>query len=99
MPATSSDGVTVRLLCAFVLATFLWVLPSALRGDGAVALGQAVRPSSLSEQQLVREAAMVCGVFDGSFKCKSAPGGAAQGKNNTPGVTPKLHRRAFQVTT
>ena len=74
------------LLCASVLAAFLWVLPLALGGDGAAALAQFIRPSSASEQPLVLEAAMVCGMFDGKFGCKSAPGGEPRGKNSTPGV-------------
>jgi hypothetical protein len=31
-------------------------------------------------------AAFACGMFDGKFQCKAAPGGEAHGKNATPGV-------------
>jgi hypothetical protein len=86
MSVTSSDGVSMRVLCAFVLAAFLWVLSSALGGDGAMALAQFIRPSSVSEPPLVLEAAFVCGMFDGKFGCKSAPGGVDHGKNATPGI-------------
>lgn len=57
----------MRLLCAFVLAASLWVLPLALGGDAAVAV-------------------MACGMFDGKFECRAAPGGVAHGKNATPGA-------------
>jgi hypothetical protein len=76
----------MRVLCAFVLAAFLWVLSLALGGDGAMALAQFIRPSSVSEPPLVLEAAFVCGMFDGKFGCKSAPGGVDHGKNATPGI-------------
>ncbi len=77
----------MRLLCAFVLAAFLWVLPLAVGGDGAVALAQSIRPSSVPEQSLVIEAAIVCGMFDGKFGCRSGPEGAVHGKNAIPGTS------------
>jgi hypothetical protein len=56
----------MRWLCAFVLASSLWVLPSA-RGEGAEAVAQFIRLSSESERQLVIEAKFVCGMCDGRF--------------------------------
>jgi hypothetical protein len=75
----------MRLLCAFVLAASLWVLPLALGNDGAAALAQSVRPLSMPQRPVV-EAAFQCGMFNGSFSCKAAPGGVAHGKNASPGA-------------
>jgi hypothetical protein len=74
----------MRRYCALVLACSLWVLPSALGGEGAVAVAQFARPSS--ERQLVLEAKFICGMSDGKFGCKQVPGGVEHGKNATPGV-------------
>ena len=76
----------MRLRCAFVLAAFLSVLPLALGGDRAASLVQSIRPSSLSERQLVLEAKFLCGMFDGSFACKNVPGAVMHGKNAAPGA-------------
>lgn len=76
----------MRLLCAFVLAAFLSVLSLALGGDRAAALVRFSPPASLSEPQLVLKAKIVCGMFDGKFGCKTAPGGAQYGKNAVPGA-------------
>ncbi len=57
----------MRELCAFLLASFLWLLPSVLGGDRAVAI-------------------FSCGMFDGKFQCKAAPGGPQHGKNAIPGT-------------
>src|SRR3989337_253437 len=86
MLVTWPEGVSMRLLCAFVLAAFLSVLPFALGGDRAAALVQFISLPSVSERQLVLEAKIVCGTFDGKFGCKNAPGGAQFGKNATPGA-------------
>ena len=75
----------MRRLCAFVLASSLWVVPSALGGEGA-AVAQFMWPSSESERQLVLEATFICGMSDGKFGCKQVPGGVEHGKNATPGV-------------
>jgi hypothetical protein len=56
----------MRLLCAFVLASSLSVLPLALGGDNALAV-------------------LACGMFDGKFQCKAAPGGGPHGKNADTG--------------
>jgi hypothetical protein len=64
MLVTSSDGVPMRRLCVFVLASFLWVLSSAPGGEGASAIAQIIRPSSIPERQLLLEATFVCGTFE-----------------------------------
>jgi hypothetical protein len=74
------------LRCGFVLAAFLSVLPLALGGDRAASLVQFIRPSSVSERQLVLEAKFLCGMFDGKFGCKNAPGVVEHGKNAIPGA-------------
>jgi len=76
----------MRLLCAFVPASVLWLLPLALGGDGAAAAVQFIRPPSVSEPQPVLEAKFVCGTFDGKFGCQQAPGSVQHGKNATPGT-------------
>ena len=81
----------MRLLCAFVLACSLWVLPSALGGTGTTAVAQFVRPTSVPQRHLVLDAAWVCGTFDGKWGCRSATGGVQHGKNAMPGVqTPEV---------
>jgi hypothetical protein len=80
MSVSSPDGVSMRLLCAFVLAASLWVLPLALGGDAAVAV-------------------MACGMFDGKFECRAAPGGVAHGKNATPGAESASPDESPQGTT
>ncbi len=75
----------MRLLFAFVLASSLWVLLLALGGgDEAAAVGQFTRPSSA--RHLVLEAKIVCGMSEGTWGCKSAPGVVEHGKNAIPGV-------------
>src|SRR3989304_7179457 len=64
----SPEGVSMRLLCASVLAAFLSVLPLPLGGGGLL------------------PAQIACGMFDGKFGCKTAPGGAQYGKNAAPGA-------------
>lgn len=76
----------MRPLCALVLASSLWALPLALGGDGAVAVGQFIRPSSMSERPIVLEAKIVCGMSEGKFGCKSAPGTVEYGKTAIPGA-------------
>ncbi len=76
----------MRRLCVFVLASSLWVLSSAPGGEGASAIAQIIRPSSMPERQLLLEATFVCGTFDGKFGCRSVPGAVMRGKNATPGV-------------
>lgn len=76
----------MRLLCAFVLAAFLSLLPSTFGGNRAAAFVQVVRPSYVHERELILEAKIVCGNFDGKFGCKSDPGAGTQfGKGATPG--------------
>jgi hypothetical protein len=86
MLVTSSKGVSMRLLCAFVLASVLWLLSLALGGDRAAAVVQFIRPPSVPERQLVLEAKFVCGMSDGKFGCQQAPGAVQHGKNATPGT-------------
>jgi hypothetical protein len=77
----------MRLLCALVLVSSLWVLLLALgAGDEAVAAWPLIRPSSMSERHLVLEAKIVCGMSEGAWGCKSAPGVVEHGKNAIPGV-------------
>ncbi len=76
----------MRLLCAFVLASSLWALPLALGGDGAAAVAQFNRAPSVSERQLVLEAKILCGMFDGKFGCQQAPGVVEYGKTAIPGT-------------
>ena len=76
----------MRRHCAFVLASYLWVLPLALGGDGAAAVAQFTRPSSEAETQSVLEATYLCGMSDGSFGCKYVPGAVEHGKSATPGL-------------
>jgi hypothetical protein len=78
----------MRWLCAFLLVSSLWVLPSALGGEGAGA-AQFIRPSSESERPFVLEATFVCGMSDGHFGCRQTPGAVIHGKNATPGVDDK----------
>jgi hypothetical protein len=73
-------------LRALVLVSSLWVLPLALGGGQPAAAGQVVRPSSMSEPQFVLEAKIVCGMSEGKFGCRSAPGVVEHGKNAIPGV-------------
>jgi hypothetical protein len=44
-------------------------------------------------------AAFACGMFDGKFQCKAAPGGVAHGKNATPGVESESPAESPQDTT
>jgi hypothetical protein len=76
----------MRLVCGSVLASFLCALPLPLGNAGGASLAQSVRPSSMPQRSLVVEAVFQCGMFDGKFSCKAAPGGAPQGKNATQGV-------------
>jgi hypothetical protein len=88
---------SMRLPCAFVLATFLWVLPSALGGDRAAAFAQLIRPSAPAR---VLEAKLLCGMFDGSFTCKVAPGIVApHGKNVIPGARREVPDTSSQGNT
>ncbi len=58
-----------------------------LGGDSAAAFVQAVRPSSAHQRELVVEAKIVCGVFDGKFECRNVSGAGTQfGKSATPGA-------------
>jgi hypothetical protein len=76
----------MRLLCALVLGPSLWVLPMALGGNGGAAVAQSIRPSSMPERPFVLEAKIVCGMSEGTWGCKSAPGVVEHGKNAIPGV-------------
>src|ERR1700693_4388650 len=80
MSVQSPHGLSMRLLCPFMLPASLWVLPLALGGDAAVAV-------------------MACGMFDGKFECRAAPGGVAHGKNATPGAGNESHDASPQGTT
>jgi hypothetical protein len=89
MLVTSSDGICMRLLCAFVLACSLCLLSGVLGGEGATAVAQFVRPAPMPEPHLVLDAGWVCGTFDGKWGCRSATGGVQRGKNAIPGVDDK----------
>ncbi len=78
----------MRRVCVSVLVSFLCALPLALGDHGAAALAQSVSLPSLSRQPLVVQAVLQCGMFDGSFSCRAAPGGEMHGKNSAPGETP-----------
>jgi hypothetical protein len=90
MSARLLDGISMRLLCAFVLAPSLWVLPIVPGGERATALAQPIGPPSESAQKLLLEAGYICGTFDGKFGCKFVPGSMDHGKNAIPGVENKL---------
>jgi hypothetical protein len=86
MLATWPEGIFMRLLCAVMLASSIWVLPWAFDRNGAAALEHVMRPSAASDPGLVLKAGFVCGNFDGHFTCKSDPGAGQQyGKNAGPG--------------
>jgi hypothetical protein len=87
MPMTWLEDVSMRLLCALVLASSLWVLPVALGDGGAAAVVALIRSPSVSERQLVLEAKLLCGMTDGRFGCQQAPGDVQHGKNATPGTS------------
>jgi hypothetical protein len=72
---------------AFPIAFSLCLLPAALGGGGAAAAAQVTRPSPAPERQFVLEATYVCGMTDGKFGCRYAPGDVAHGKNAIPGAT------------
>jgi hypothetical protein len=77
------DGVSMRRLCALVLACSLWLLPSSLNGGGAADAAELARPSPAPEARSVREAKFVCGLSG----CTYVPGGGVEhGKNATPGL-------------
>jgi hypothetical protein len=78
---------SMRLFFAFLLASVLCALPLALGSDEAAALAQPVRPSSIAYQPIVKEVVFQCGMFDGSFSCRAAPGGEMHGKNANPGAS------------
>ena len=76
----------MRVFRAFVLnagATFLLL---AAGSYSAAAVVQAPEPLAADERGLIVQAKMVCGVFDGKFQCRPAPGGAEFGKAATPGA-------------
>jgi hypothetical protein len=75
----------MRLLCALV-GPLLFVLSLAFGGDGSAAGAQFVQLVPAPERQLVIEAKVICGTFDGKWGCKHSPGGATFGKNATPGT-------------
>jgi len=72
----------MRPFCVVLLGACLCVL-SVPPGN---ALAQIIPPSSLSKSQLVRDAKIVCGTFDGKFGCKNVPGTIERGKNAIPGA-------------
>jgi hypothetical protein len=56
-----------------------------------------VLPLALGGDRAV--AILACGMFDGKFQCKAAPGGVAHGKNATPGVDSASPDESPQGTT
>jgi hypothetical protein len=85
MIATLLNVVSMRLRRGIVLVVCLWGLPLAPGGDSAAALAQFLPPPS--GPQTVLQAKFVCGMFNGSFTCKVAPGIVApHGKNVIPGA-------------
>jgi hypothetical protein len=76
----------MRLFCIVLLAACLCVLSVMLDGARLAALAQVILPSSLSGSQLVLDAKIVCGTFDGKFGCRNIPGTIERGKNAIPGA-------------
>ena len=77
----------MRPLCALALPLLVSLLILSLGGVSAADFVQAVQPSSAHQRELVVEAKIVCGVFDGKFECRNVSGAGTQfGKNATPGA-------------
>ena len=77
----------MRFKHALVLTAFVSEL---LMAPGVARSGALVPPvvrSSASAPPLVLDAAFTCGMFDGSFSCRAAPGEEPHGKNASPGVS------------
>ena len=68
----------VAVLPALVCLAFL------AQSHDATAFVQAPKPAT-SGQELVRDAIMECGVFDGKFQCRPSTGGQLFGKGASPG--------------
>ena len=87
MLVTSSDGVSMRRLCVFVLASSLWraVIGSRRREERRPSFAQD-HPAVIysMQRQLLLEATFVCGTFDGKFGCRSVPGAVVRGKMPLP---------------
>ena len=75
----------------FKHALVLTALVSGLMMAPGVARSGALVPpvvrSSASTPPLVLDAAFACGMFDGTFSCKAAPGEEPHGKNASPGAS------------
>jgi hypothetical protein len=65
--------------------------------DSVLAVLLCVLPLTVGGDRAV--AAFACGMFDGKFQCKAAPGGVAHGKNATPGVESESPAESPQDTT
>lgn len=75
-------------LSLLALALSLALLPLALAsGAGAAPAAPIARPSVAATVPLVKHAKTVCGMFDGHFTCKSAPGSVPSGgKSAIPSI-------------
>jgi hypothetical protein len=75
-----SAGVSMRFKHVFVLTALVSVLLIAASAARVAAFPASAPP-------LLIDAAFTCGMFDGSFSCRAAPGEEAHGKNASPGVS------------
>ena len=71
----------MRFKHVFVLTALVSVLLIAAGAARVAAFAPASAPP------LLIDAAFTCGMFDGSFSCRAAPGEEAHGKNASPGVS------------
>jgi len=72
----------MRVLSILALSAFVSLIAL---GGGAAALVRAPRPHG---EELILEAILECGVFDGRFQCRAATGGRPHGKS-APGAVRK----------
>lgn len=63
-----------------LLAASLALLPLALGGDRAASFGPTVKPG-VRALDLLRQAGIECGTFDGQYTCRYVRGGTQHGKN------------------
>ncbi len=77
----------MRFKHALVLTALVSGLSMATGVARSGALVPPVARSSASAPRLVLDAAFACGMFDGTFSCKAAPGEEPHGKNASPGVS------------
>jgi hypothetical protein len=74
----------MRPFCIVLLGACLCVLSVTLGSARIAALAQIIPPSSLSKSQLVRDAKIVCGAFDGSSGARTSPEPLSVGRTPLP---------------